>query len=67
MSESPSTPDPAGPRSRRHIVRWGLGVFATAGAGAVVLWAPPERATLLITLASVAVTGLVGWWGSTRR
>lgn len=67
MPESPSTPDPARPRSRRHIMWWCLGIFALTGAGAVVVWAPPERAMLLMMLASVVVTGLVGWWSSTRR
>ncbi|MEU4834113.1 hypothetical protein [Streptosporangium sp. NPDC023615] len=48
-------------------MRWGVGGLAAVGVLAVVLWAPLERATLLITLAGVVVTGLVGWWGSTRR
>lgn len=67
MPESPSTPEPARSRPRRRIMWRCLGVFTLAGVGAVVMWAPPERATLLVTLAGVVVTALVGWWGSNGR
>jgi hypothetical protein len=67
MSESVSKLDPARQRRRRHLIGWGLVVLAVAATVAVVLWAPPARATPLVALLGVIVTAVVGWCGPNRR
>jgi hypothetical protein len=64
MSESPSKLDPAPRRLQRHIVGWGLTVIVV---GSIVLWVPPARATLLVTLLGVIVSGVIGWRGTSSR
>lgn len=64
MPTSPSRPDPARGRRWHHIAGAGLAVTA---AGALVLWAPTDRANVLVTLLGVVVTGIVGWRSSNRR
>lgn len=67
MPESPSSLDPARRRRRRHILGWTLASLVIAATVAVVVWAPPARATLVVSLLGVLVTGFVGWYSASRR
>jgi hypothetical protein len=60
MPESPRKPD-HGPRRLNRRIGWGLVVVVAVS---IVLWAPPARATLLVTLLGVGVSGVTVWRGT---
>ncbi len=58
MSRSSFRPGPAAGRGKGHVMLWFLGLAAVGGGVCAVLWAPPERVTLLLSLAGVVLTGV---------
>lgn len=60
MSRSPSRP-------KHQAMLWCLGLAAVGGGVSAALWAPPERAALLLSLAGLVVTGATAWWGPRGR
>lgn len=67
MSRSSFRPGPAPGRGKSRLLLWCLGLFAVGGGLSAVLWAPPERATLFLTLAGLVLTGITAWWGPHER
>lgn len=63
---SPSSFRPAG-RGKSHALVWCLGLAAVGGGISAALWAPPERATLFLSLAGLVLTGVTAWWGPRGR
>ncbi len=64
MSRSPSRP--SGP-PKHHAMLWCLGLVALGGGVSAILWAPPERAALLLSLAGLVITAATAWWGPRGR
>lgn len=54
-------------RGRGHLMLWCFGLAAVGGGIGAVLWAPPERATLVLSLAGLVLTGATAWWGPRGR
>lgn len=62
VSRSPFRPDPTPPGGKHHVVLvWSLGLIAVGGGVSTVLWAPPDRATLLLSLAGLILTTVTAW------
>jgi hypothetical protein len=49
------------------MMLWCLGLAAVGGGIWAVLWAPPERVTLFLSLAGLVLTGVTAWWSPRGR
>jgi hypothetical protein len=49
------------------VLLWCLGLAAVGGGIGAVLWAPPERVTLFLSLAGLVLTGVTAWWSPRGR